>query len=91
MNPPPTAMRRSAFGPIRSFRARLVLFAVLASVVAALLVSITLVATQQLRIRTLVTEHLESQGEVIAFNVAATITFDRPDEAQAALSALRSV
>jgi PAS domain S-box-containing protein len=86
-----TPERRSAFGRVRSFGARLIIFAVLASVVAALLVSITLVATQQLRIRALVTEHLQSQGEVIAFNVAATITFDRPDEAAAALTALSGV
>jgi PAS domain S-box-containing protein len=68
-----------------------VLFAALASLAAASLVSIALVTMQQVRMHELVAESLEGQGEVIAFSVAPTMTFDRPDEAAAALAALAGV
>jgi PAS domain S-box-containing protein len=79
------------FGSVRSFRSRLMLLAALTGALAAGLVCAALVTAHQINIRAMVTEHLQSQGEVISFNVAATLIFDRPDEAVEALSSLQVV
>jgi PAS domain S-box-containing protein len=76
---------------MRSFGTRLIVFAAVASLAAASLVSLALVVMQQARMHELVAESLQAQGEVIAFSVAPTMTFDRPEEAGAALSALGGI
>jgi PAS domain-containing protein len=84
----PALLRRKSMG---SFRTRLIVLAAVASLAAASLVSIALVAMQQARMHELVAESLQAQGEVIAFSVAPTMTFDRPEEAAAALAALGGI
>ena len=83
--------RLVTFGRLRSFRSRLLLLAALTGAVAAGLVCAALVTTQQVRTRNLVEEHLQNKGLVIAYNVAATLGFDQPDEAAEALESLRVV
>lgn len=86
-----TLFRTITGGRVRSFRSRLIVFAAVTSAIAAIVVSIALVTTKQLRIRSLVSDQLHSQAAMAAHTVGPPLALNMREEAREALRPLEVV